>query len=429
MSPADEFRPGAPGTTAERAAAATYAVLAPETVTAYVAATESLCRVVDPQAMASVAEVGDGNLNLVFILQDRHQYGLVLKQALPYVRLVGPDWPLPVDRAQREAEAMRTYAEFASEMVPKLYHFDPVHFVLAMEDLSDHQVWRTALNAGERHEGTAADMGLFVARVAFHTSVFGLGGSAQRERLVRSVNSELRVITEDLVFSEPYVDAGRNSVLPENLPDAQALANDRAMLREIGALKWQFMTEAEALIHGDLHTGSVMVRPADAGRPRSTKVIDPEFAFYGPVGFDIGALWGNYVLAAARATALGDTAQARWCLQLVGETWNAFVAELCRLWPEVHDDRVFRTWTRDQYLDKVKVDGWGFAAAKAARRIVGLAKVTDIQSLDEPRRVGASRGVLRAARMMAVTRHGWSDIEAMTDMIGNVLVECASVDG
>lgn len=29
----------------------------------------------------------------------------------------------------------------------------------------------------------------------------------------------------------------------------------------------------------------------------STQVIDPEFAFYGPMGFDIGALIGNLILA------------------------------------------------------------------------------------------------------------------------------------
>ena len=34
------------------------------------------------------------------------------------------------------------------------------------------------------------------------------------------------------------------------------------------------MTNAQALLHGDLHTGSVFVRDD------STKVIDPEFAFY-----------------------------------------------------------------------------------------------------------------------------------------------------
>lgn len=53
----------------------------------------------------------------------------------------------------------------------------------------------------------------------------------------------------------------------------------------------RFRERAQALIHGDLHTGSVMVTSD------STQVIDPEFAFYGPMGFDIGAFLGNLILA------------------------------------------------------------------------------------------------------------------------------------
>lgn len=53
----------------------------------------------------------------------------------------------------------------------------------------------------------------------------------------------------------------------------------------------RFCERAQALIHGDLHTSSVMVTPD------STQVIDPEFAFYGPMGFDIGAFIGNLILA------------------------------------------------------------------------------------------------------------------------------------
>ena len=40
-----------------------------------------------------VKEVGDGNLNLVFIVKGRKGI-IVIKQALPYVRVVGEDWPL-----------------------------------------------------------------------------------------------------------------------------------------------------------------------------------------------------------------------------------------------------------------------------------------------------------------------------------------------
>lgn len=51
------------------------------------------------------------------------------------------------------------------------------------------------------------------------------------------------------------------------------------------------MTNAQALLHGDLHTGSVFVRKD------STKVIDPEFAFYGPMGYNVGNVMANLMFA------------------------------------------------------------------------------------------------------------------------------------
>jgi 5-methylthioribose kinase len=56
-------------------------------------------------------------------------------------------------------------------------------------------------------------------------------------------------------------------------------------------MRLRFRTATEALIHGDLHTGSIMATPDD------TRVIDPEWAFHGPMGFDVGALIGNLLLA------------------------------------------------------------------------------------------------------------------------------------
>ena len=44
-----------------------------------------------------IREVGDGNLNLVFIVEGNRD-SVVVKQALPYVRLVGVSWPLPLER-------------------------------------------------------------------------------------------------------------------------------------------------------------------------------------------------------------------------------------------------------------------------------------------------------------------------------------------
>src|SRR3984957_15164199 len=43
-------------------------------------------------------EVGDGNLNAVYIVEGGAG-SLFVKQALPYLRLVGDAWPLPLERS------------------------------------------------------------------------------------------------------------------------------------------------------------------------------------------------------------------------------------------------------------------------------------------------------------------------------------------
>lgn len=50
------------------------------------------------------------------------------------------------------------------------------------------------------------------------------------------------------------------------------------------------MSKAEALLHGDIHSGSIFVAE---GR---LKAIDAEFGFYGPIGFDVGTALGNLLL-------------------------------------------------------------------------------------------------------------------------------------
>ncbi len=401
----------------------TYEILAPTTVVDYVARNPRLAAALPPASISDVREVGDGNLNLVFILSGPGGApGMVLKQALPYVRLVGPDWPMTPDRAAKEANALRVHGRLAPGLVPTLYDYDAERYVIAMEDLSDHAVWRHALNRGERHEGAAADVGVYVGEVAFGTSVFGMDPHEEKAALAAAVNPQLCEITEDLVLTEPTRPAQRNSCLPANEADARELIEDDATVSEMGWLKVQFMTQAEALIHGDLHTGSVMVRAAADGQPRSTKCFDSEFAFYGPVGFDLGLTYANYVIAAARAFALGEDERAAWALSLLDETWRAFEATFRARWPTRRDPRVFTDDVLEQFIAKVAVDGIGFGAAEAMRRVVGLAKTADIETLEPALREGAARGVLRASRMMATTRHADSTAAGIAARAGDILL-------
>ncbi len=86
-------------------------ILTVETVPGYVATRAALAGSVADEGM-SVTEVGDGNMNQVFICRGTDGRTLVLKQALPYLRLVGPSWPMSEERAAREAAAITAHSRF-----------------------------------------------------------------------------------------------------------------------------------------------------------------------------------------------------------------------------------------------------------------------------------------------------------------------------
>ncbi len=400
-----------------------YEFLNVESIPGYLASRKETSGVIDAADLAEIKEVGDGNLNLVFIVKDRSGKGIVLKQALPYVRLVGPSWPMSPNRARIEYEATLAYSKVAPELVPIVYFYDAARFIIGMEDLSDHQVWRTALNKGEFHRGSASAVGEYIAKSSFATSIFGLGGEMHKQGMAQAINPEICLITEDLVFTEPYFPNGRNSVLPENEVDAQAIIDDEFLKLEVGKLKYDFMTNSEALIHGDLHSGSIMVKADEDGKSVSTRAFDAEFAFYGPLAFDIGAVIANFYVAMARSTALDRTVHCEFLRTLPEEVWASFESNFKALWPTRVDKRVFSDELLSDLLAKWKRDSLGFAAAKMIRRIVGLAKTSDIETLEPALRIGAARGVLRSAQMIIRERHNDTDLNHITRNVLAVLAE------
>lgn len=399
-------------------------LLSETTVADYVRAIPELARRIDIDSLVEVSEIGDGNLNLVFRLRDTDDRGLILKQAPPYVRMTGEGWPMTPERARREAESLQVHHALVPELVCEPIRYDAARHVLALEDLSDHVVWRQALNDGQRHEGVADAMGRFVGAVASGTSVLGLDRSRVAEQIARTQNPELCVITEDLVFTEPVFDIGRNSVLEANAPDAAVLAADPAVRSAMAEAKWRFMTQAEALIHGDLHTGSIMVRkPAGSNVADSVKVFDSEFAFYGPVAFDLGALFANYIFAAARAVALGDDERAQWAVGLIEQTWRAFDATTVQEATSWQSSRLWGVDFARARLERWHRESWLFASAKLARRIVGAAKVRDIEALAPRLREGAARGVLTVSRHLARAWDTGHDADELANIVMPILIE------
>ncbi|WP_442601513.1 S-methyl-5-thioribose kinase [Paenibacillus sp. KN14-4R] len=328
-------------------------------------------------------EIGDGNLNLVFHITDtKSDKSVIIKQALPYAKVVGESWPLTLDRARIESEALIAQAQVCPTLVPEVYAYDPTLAVTAMEDLSDHVIMRKGLMQTVRYPLFGEHIGTFLARTLFYSSDLGMNQQDKKRQVDNFINPDLCKITEDLIFDHPYTDADTNNYEPHLQDEVDLIRNNEALLLEVAILREKFLTSSQALLHGDLHTGSIFVTP------ESTKVIDPEFAYYGPMGFDIGAVCANLMLNFAAQEAWSADSDAcknyrSYLTDTVKEVWTVFEREFRALWTEHGVDRIARTTGyQDHYMLQLLRDTVGFAGCKMVRRVIGLAHVADIDQIE-----------------------------------------------
>jgi 5-methylthioribose kinase len=371
-----------------------YRILEPEDIPAYLRERGHWDGTTDPE----VREVSDGNMNRVFLASSPDgTRSLAVKQALPWVRVAGPSWPMNPDRADAEARAYEQVAKVAPDKIPAIHGYDPENYALVMEDMSDLEVLRTLLNEGAAYgPNTSARIGEFVAQFSFATSDFGMASADRKALIAASVSPELCKITEDVVLSEPYIEHEHNH-WHEGLDDlAREFRADARLRTEVADLRHTFMTSAQALLHGDLHTGSVMVGERD-GAP-VVRVFDPEFSFVGPIGYDLGLYWANVLVSEERARALGSLTDHA---DQLGLSWEAFEKEFRRLWP-TRVDTFFDDAYLDRFLRKIWTESVGYAGTEIIRRIIGFAHLTDLTTLEDP--VEASRRALLLGRELVLRR-------------------------
>jgi len=299
-----------------------------------------------------------------------------------------------------------------------------------MELLELHIIMRRGMIAATRYEHFADHISTFMARTLYLTSDLAL--SADRKKAMIGAfagNTALCKITEDLIFTEPYMIAANNRwTTPELDRLAAEFRNDAVLKGAISRLKLKFLSSPEALIHGDLHTGSVMVTAED------TRVIDPEFAFMGPMGFDVGAMIGNFILNYFAQNGHEEAPGARedyreWILQTTEQIWTGFESKFLELWrtsqtgdafpPGLFSgplDLVQLEAERAAYMKNLFADTVGFAAAKMIRRILGLAHNIDFEWIkNKSVRATCEARALNLARTMMINARSFSTIASICE--------------
>jgi 5-methylthioribose kinase len=164
-----------------------------------------------------------------------------------------------------------------------------------------------------------------------------------------------------------------------------------------------------------------------------TRIIDPEFAFFGPMGFDVGAVLGNLLMSYFSQDGYATTESPRadyqdWVLATTEEVWTRFREQFLALWRDnaagdAYPQALFAETAsearleaeRQAYMDRLFADTVGFAAAKTVRRILGLAHNIDFEWIkDADSRALCETRALRLARDMMVHTERYRDIGAVT---------------
>ena len=415
----------------------TYQALDQSTVINYLRGIDGLDGVLDRSADLRAREVGDGNLNLVFIVENADDPGqsVVLKQALPYLRVAGDSWPLTRERMRFETQALRKHNELAPGLVPTVYHADDVMSLVVMENLSDLEVMRKPLVNRARFPHFADHISTFMANTLFYTSDLYLTGVEKKELQAQFINPHLCKIQEDFVFTNPFMTSPENNWNPLLDDEVAAVRRNGPLKIAIAEMKAGYMTHGQALIHSDLHTGSIMANGA------ATKVIDPEFAFYGPMGFDVGAVLENLVLNHLSHYAHTPDPDARteyqeYLLKLVADIWTQFAAKFDALWRDNNRGELAPPayWDypggepdfarfRADIIQGILRDVAGYGGCKMLRRMMGIVSVWDISSIEDPaQRAVAERLAIRIGSRWVQERHRVTSID---DLIAIVREETA----
>jgi 5-methylthioribose kinase len=358
----------------------------------------------DDPAEVTVREVTAGNMNRVFIAAGPRG-SVAVKQAPPFVQAAGPEWPIDPARIGAEARAYELLGRLVPDAVPSIVHVDLDRFVMVMEDLSALEVLRDELvrqvedaTAGRPVSyvdyGAVGDVvGRFVGELSLATSEQVLGASAHAELVAASANTELCRLTIDVVLDEPFRAHVHNWWHPSLDERVAALYTDHEVQAGVALVRERFENSAQALLHGDLHSGSVMIGSTPE-KTRKVTVFDPEFSFVGPIGLDLGLFWSNLAIASIAARAAGHDGLAAAREDAISASWQAFV--------EVWDDDRSVSFD-DDFLESVRMDAWRFAGVEAIRRVAGWSHAADLETLPSDAAPRAQRAVFDAARHWIVT--------------------------
>lgn len=331
----------------------------------------------------NIKEVSNGNINHVYRVDDGKK-SLILKQTGKTIRTSGN--PLDQHRGHIEDRTLEIQRKLSGGQVPEVYDYNETMHVILMENVAAFKNLRYELKKEHIFPKFSDQISSFMTNVLLPTTDLVMDRIEKKKMVKDFVNVGPCDITEKLVLTEPYYNyLGRNVFDDKIKPFVeQNLYNNSPLKVEVGKLRNNFMNNAQALLHGDLHSGSIFINESDV------RVFDSEFAFYGPMGYDIGNVVGNLVFpyvvqkAYLEKQGKGNKEFIAWLRKTIAEVFDMTFSKMSKKYDEIvkfpfYKERGFK----NAYLRSVENDTLGYAGTEIIRRTVGDSKVLEITDIED----------------------------------------------
>ena len=343
-----------------------------------------------------VIELSGGNLNQVNLV--RGEKGVVcVKQSLPYLRILGPKARMPLNRLVYEHNTLCKHKTYISDFIPKIFYFDSKKFLLIFQYFENYKNLREMLILNSKCNFLSNNISSYLARTIFFSSDLYLKSHERRTEAARMAgNWGMFKWMEELSYTDPFIHNPRNNWNSPYLDKVvEELRKDSMLKLNVSILKEKYMSNHQTLVHGDLHSDSILIGKSKIG------IIDYEHSFYGPYGYDFGHYYGhmflNYFSQIFNMNETKFLNYDKWILSVIEDTWIKFVKNFSELWTksrkgdaysikilDPNKDKYASNLAKDKLIKRCLKNALGFTGIEMIRRIVTVGQVDDLEKIKNP---------------------------------------------
>lgn len=283
------------------------------------------------------------------------------------------------ERMQIEVNAYRemevVLGNDARKYLPRIYEFKPAEQTITMDSLNGWKPLQECLCEGVADLRMAKSLGEFLAAVHGGTHVSRIEPMEAKRLQEVFANPDLRAVQLEHVYTKPFLEHG----------SAEKIRKDAVLAGELNRLRAAYSgqdAENLALCHGDFRPECVFIAETSG----AIRIVDLEFAVYGPPGVDLGSILAGFAMAHIRHATSGRN-RTDFFTNCMSQVLGAYMQTMTAL--EVSEN----------VLHRIGEDSIVFACCSVAQDAVGLLECRNpltAQVLD--RAMGLVRTCLQSAR-------------------------------